>query len=90
MKLKYHVEKPNVDGFVVGLFMVSTKRMTSGDRRQKQSVLITWNMVLNWKADRSSASLWFVMGATECAWQTADSLQAWRCCSQTFELLSSE
>ena len=28
----------NENGFVVGLFMVSTKRVTSGERWQKQSV----------------------------------------------------
>jgi hypothetical protein len=38
MKLKQHDENWNVDGFVVGLFMVSTKRMTSGERWQKQGM----------------------------------------------------
>jgi len=38
MKQKQRDENLNVDGFVVRLFMVSTKRMTSGERWQKQGV----------------------------------------------------
>jgi hypothetical protein len=48
----------------------------AGTRR----VLITWYMMLNWKAERFGVSLWFMMavsrGATECACACA-----LRCCS---------
>lgn len=46
---------------------------------ETRRVLITWYMTLNWKAERSSVSLWFVMAvsreAKECAY-------ALRCCGQ--------
>ena len=38
VKQKQHDENSNVDGFVVGLFIGSAKRMTSGERWQKQGV----------------------------------------------------
>jgi hypothetical protein len=38
MKLKQHDENSNVNGFVVGLYVVSTKLTTSGERWQKQGV----------------------------------------------------
>lgn len=45
---------------------------------ETRRVLITWYMMLNWKAERSGVSLWFVLavsrGTTECAY-------ALRCCS---------